>query len=333
MQPGEVFLSRYPGTPLPPLPTDLVAGFPVMRADGDGRIHLFWASPTEPGPVSVLTFADHLQVLWHATLESGVWSQPQKVFEARRLNWGEERSLLHDEKTGLFHIIVPSADTNGAPVLSYIRGRDAEWRVVTLPVAATYSDIIQLQDGTLLVVALGAGQGAAGTASSLFLLRSADNGSTWATPQLLGHVGGVDHASLQLLQSSAGGLEATWLQREDPTSKAASIRRLLGDEEGRDWTLVPALQLPPGEVLSVQMGTSPCGYSTAIVELFDRTSVSLHQVRWTSSDVSTQRLFPDQKASGAPALALLGTAHRLLWSGARNDDDAAVFMTAMQRGC
>ncbi|HET7188537.1 MAG TPA: hypothetical protein VFI52_10295 [Gemmatimonadaceae bacterium] len=184
--PPRLRVVRSDGAPIEGPRGDFWFAYPRAVVDASGTLHVLWAEPDLPLPTDPRRLDGQVPTLhsvWYATLRSGSWSRPARVYRNPSLGWDEISTsrLVRDSENGL-HLAFSVSDTTSVIYLSAPSAPERRWRSIR---------IRQQSSAGYLDLATGSGQQVAivftaGVAlpeqrvNVAFLTRSHDGGRTWS---------------------------------------------------------------------------------------------------------------------------------------------------------
>ncbi len=171
---------------LPPLelpPGDFQFAYPRIVAAGD-RLHLVWAEfATRPASVRVWPQVTLLaKGLWHATLDNGVWSAPEKIAGGYELGWSDETGAATVDASGALHVTAWMADSGSIPQATDLRLLGGHWDRTSFPYTGLNPSVAFASHGRTSVVAL---VDERLDTARVVVLESSDHGNHWTNPRMV----------------------------------------------------------------------------------------------------------------------------------------------------
>jgi hypothetical protein len=162
--------------------------YPRALVDVSGALHVVWAEPDAALPEDPRTLRGELPTLrsvWYATLQSGRWDHPQRIYHpGMDLGWSQTEAsrLVLDERHGL-HVVFVARDSRGEALvhLSAPSASPRHWGSVELrhPGPIVYVDLAAGSDHRLAIAFVSAIALPEPRLNVLFVRQSTDDGATW----------------------------------------------------------------------------------------------------------------------------------------------------------
>ncbi|HEY5062418.1 MAG TPA: hypothetical protein VII52_12835 [Gemmatimonadaceae bacterium] len=172
---------------------DLVALAPLALPQGDfqfaypritragGRLHLVWAEFRSPARTTAtwMSVANSPTSLWHAVLDNGGWSAPERFATSEWFAWNSESGDVAVGASGTLHVVVWQGDAGPpSPVRDY-RLTGGLWEHSGLPYARLNQANAIATRGDTVVIALVDGTS---DPERVVVVESVDQGKHWTNP-------------------------------------------------------------------------------------------------------------------------------------------------------
>jgi len=273
-----------------------VALLPQVAVPRTGAATLLWGGDSA-GPRQKVSWPFAISQVWASSLDDrGQWSTPVLVFRGGVV-WGKwANDAVAAGRTNIA-LAVPLFPVHPLGVL-LIRFDGSRW--TTAPVAGVTAGVTStaVAGDSVYVAYLGVDTAADFDMNSVFLVRSSDGGTTWASPQLVSRSGKLPARDVRVRVDAAGRIYLMWVQRR-PDSREV-LRLVSSSDGGRSFSTPSDLVLPNG-VNAPQMAVDPCGTVIAVYEHYPNMTLdgSLEYAVWRRTWLGPRRLFPSLRAMDA----------------------------------
>jgi hypothetical protein len=169
--------------PLVPLelpPGDFQFAYPRIVAAG-GKLHLVWAE-FESRPHTVNAWrspANRPTSLWHAALDKGTWSPPERIATAYWFGWNGETGGAAVDASGTLHVAAWKGDIDSIPHVHDFRLAGGHWEDSSLPYTGLNQTTAIAMHGDTVVVAV---VDEPRDTSRVMVVESTDHGTHWTNP-------------------------------------------------------------------------------------------------------------------------------------------------------
>jgi hypothetical protein len=254
--------------PLDLPPGDFEFGYPRIIAAGRS-LHLVWAefgSPTRTvaARIAVSTFPTSL---WHAVLENGAWSVPERIATSTWFGWNSETGDVAIDARGTLHVAVWKGDS--APLVYDFRLVGGRWETSRFQGSGlNHSTAIVTRGDT---VAIGFVDMVSDT-ERVLVAESTDDGMHWTNPIVASRrPWGRRHGSVSRLAvaATADGQVLAIGEKPDDSFYLDTIRvvRMKGATDRSTTQLL----VPPPTSDGFVLAGAPCGPIVMLIQTFSRT--------------------------------------------------------------
>jgi hypothetical protein len=318
--------------------------YPRGGVDTRDRLHLIWA---EPAPATEAVQAKRWVFLPPASLWTAVyeprtgWSKPtQLVFTTTGrdgIQWRPQQAA--DNLGGHGHQGIGLEEMRRAPnaPLQYASLDDEGWTLTTMPVPRLAPYVSFARDGRRMFVAFAQPDTSwvssplnphRSDANSLFLMTSADGGTSWTSPKLISLSGQYPASEISALVVSGGPLHLVWKQQ---TSTGTVVRHVSSVDSGASWSPPSELRIT-GQFENQRAVVDRCGRIHLVYEDWSRGMDRIHidYAMWDQEWSTPVHLFEALLAM-APDIRLAATGEPLATFVARDVGAGATFGTYFAR--
>ena len=293
---------------------DFQFGYPRIASAG-GKLHLVWAE-FEPRPQSVtawLALTNRPTSLWHAVLEHGGWSTPERIATAYRLGWNGETGGVAVDTSGTLHVAVWKGDIDSLPHVHDFRLAGSTWHDSSVPYTGLNQTtaIATRADTTFLAVV-----DEPRDTSRVMVMKSVDHGAHWTSPIVASwRPGRQGSVSRLVFAPTAHGLLLAIGEKANDSFYLDTIRVLLlkgGARPSRTQVIEP-----PPTVAGFVMAVAPCDSVVMLLRTFSLAPQLLEltlpgdsETRVIRPLLATARvaMFPGIAAGPRSAIAVFGYA-------------------------
>ena len=245
---------------------DFEFGFPRIISAG-ARLHLVWAefgSPprTVAARLAVSTFPTSL---WHAVLDNGVWSAPERIATSAWFGWNAETGGVAIDARGTLHVAVWKGDS--IPLVYDYRLTGGRWETSRFHSSGlNHSTAIAARGDTVAIAFVDA----ASDTERVVVVESADDGMHWASPIVTSRrLRGQGSVSRLALATTAEGQVLAIGEKPDDGFYLDTIRVVrMKAATGASTTQIV---VPPPTSDGFAMAAAPCGAIAMLVQTFSRT--------------------------------------------------------------
>ena len=185
--PPQMRVVRSDGATLERPRGDFWFAYPRAAVDEAGTLHVVWAEPDIPlpsDPRSVNGQVPALHSVWYATLESGQWSQPARIYRGESLEWDDTRTsqLVRDSENGLGVAFSVADSVPGIVYLTAPSAPERRWRSTRIrqQTSTGYLDLAAGPGRQLAIVTIAGAAVAEQRVNVVLVTRSRDGGRTWS---------------------------------------------------------------------------------------------------------------------------------------------------------
>lgn len=294
------------GDLVPLAPLDLPRGefqfaYPRVIAAGS-RLHLVWSEfglrpRTSAAWENITSFRTSL---WHAMLEKGVWTRPEKIATSVRLEWNEETGDVAIDASGALHVAFWDGSSGHVHHLRFVGGA---WEPSRLPYGGLNSAMAIAIHGDTMFAAV---MDAVSDTERVWVVESADHGKEWKNPTVVSSRPRMQRSVSRLaFATTRDGLLLAIGEKAENSFYLDTIRLLRLDGSGRvrSAQFVPP---PPQADQFVLAGTS-CGSVVILTRSFSATPrISEITIPRNSLPMPSRPLLDSAGLSLFPAVAPAG---------------------------
>lgn len=243
------------GRPIPQPPVTLPGTriiSPHVLPRGDSALEVYWA--TAPGKYSPGGLGGN--ELWHADYDGAQWSNPDRVAHVDAqpglIYWNDGSEGVVRFARGAGVAAGASTARNGIvhTGIIYLRRQESTWReswIETNTLPPLYLTLARNATDSPVIAFIGSTNDREhGAREGVFVVRSADGGATWGTPDLVRSIRGDTLARRPTIAVTAdGALHLMWLEGIRP-KPMSYIGHSVSRDGGLSWVPSVGLALPGG---------------------------------------------------------------------------------------
>lgn len=164
--------------PLDLPPGDFQFAYPRIIPAG-GRLHLVWGEFGSSPRTTAVWPPSRVTSLWHAVLDSGPWSAPERFATAYWFGWNDQTGDVAVDASGALHVAAWKGDTGSIPRVQDFRLAGGQWESSSLPYTGLNQATAIATRGDTVVIAL---VDEPLDTARVMVVESTDSGTHWTNP-------------------------------------------------------------------------------------------------------------------------------------------------------
>lgn len=281
-------------------PGDFLFAYPRIVVAGS-KLHLIWAEfATRPHTAFAWQRATYLaKSLWHAVLDDGAWSSPQRIASGDALGWSDEVGGVAVGADGIVHVAAWKGDNGGVPHVNDFRFVAGRWENTILPFTGLNpSTAISTRSDTLAISLVDERLDTA----RVIVLESIDQGKHWGNPFVVAQRSRRQATVTHLSFVTADRTLILTIGEKPPNSAQLDTIRMVRLNGSRAFSAPLLIPPPPAADQFVATGTS-CGSALMLTRsLSARPQIVQTTISLDSSRSVSRRLLSNSGFSAFPGI-------------------------------